>query len=74
MLTFMALQKNVWVDSCSMVAGFRVDSPWISLRERVEALWKNLRFSHRSPMRIPTNVTADSAHRDRSPALSATGV
>nr|VFK78964.1 MAG: N-6 DNA Methylase [Candidatus Kentron sp. SD] len=25
-------------------------------------------------MRIPTNVTADSAHRDRSPALSATGV
>nr|VFK77998.1 MAG: methylmalonyl-CoA mutase C-terminal domain-containing protein [Candidatus Kentron sp. SD] len=26
------------------------------------------------PVRIPTNVTADSAHRDRSPALSATGV
>nr|VFK17768.1 MAG: Branched-chain amino acid transport system / permease component [Candidatus Kentron sp. LPFa] len=25
-------------------------------------------------VRIPTNVTADSAHRDRSPALSATGV
>nr|VFK39371.1 MAG: hypothetical protein BECKSD772F_GA0070984_103724 [Candidatus Kentron sp. SD] len=47
-----ALQKNVWVDSCSMVAGFRVDSPWISLRERVEALWKNLRFSHRSPTLI----------------------
>nr|VFK37455.1 MAG: hypothetical protein BECKSD772F_GA0070984_101520 [Candidatus Kentron sp. SD]VFK42208.1 MAG: hypothetical protein BECKSD772E_GA0070983_101520 [Candidatus Kentron sp. SD]VFK79666.1 MAG: hypothetical protein BECKSD772D_GA0070982_10592 [Candidatus Kentron sp. SD] len=22
------------------------NSPWISLRERVEALWKNLRFSH----------------------------
>nr|VFK42556.1 MAG: hypothetical protein BECKSD772F_GA0070984_112411 [Candidatus Kentron sp. SD]VFK48529.1 MAG: hypothetical protein BECKSD772E_GA0070983_112911 [Candidatus Kentron sp. SD] len=45
-------QKNLWVDSCSLVAGFRVDSPWISLRERVEALWKNLRFSHRSPTLI----------------------
>nr|VFK78995.1 MAG: hypothetical protein BECKSD772D_GA0070982_10323 [Candidatus Kentron sp. SD] len=43
-----ALQKNPWVDSCSLVAGFRVDSPWISLRERVEVLWKNLRFFRRA--------------------------
>nr|VFK79194.1 MAG: hypothetical protein BECKSD772D_GA0070982_103914 [Candidatus Kentron sp. SD] len=48
----MALQKNPWVDSCSLVAGFRVDSPWISLRERVGALWENLRFSHRAPTLI----------------------
>nr|VFK49584.1 MAG: hypothetical protein BECKSD772E_GA0070983_11943 [Candidatus Kentron sp. SD] len=34
------------------MAGFRVDSPWISLRERVEALWKNLRLSYRSPTLI----------------------
>ena len=46
---------------------------WV--RERPTPLPPRCREGVDSPhLRIPTNVTADSAHRDRSPALSATGV
>nr|VFK49986.1 MAG: hypothetical protein BECKSD772E_GA0070983_13092 [Candidatus Kentron sp. SD] len=54
--------------------GFEVDiRGWTVIKGTSRFNWaRQTRGTH--SVRIPTNVTADSAHRDRFPALSATGV